>query len=164
MNSRFILREPEKEDAKSIYSLIKNGGVLDLNSEYLYLLLATHFKESCCLIEYQSQIIGFVSAYYLPSSSKTLFIWQVAVKEEFRGKNLAFKMIENISKRKSTEFLTTTVSPSNIKSKRVFEKVAEHFKTDIKSNICFSKGDFINAHEEEIQFTIGPIEKLKDEK
>ena len=94
MESRHTIREPEKIDAKQIYDLVKKSKVLDLNSHYLYLLQTTHFKNSCSVALFENQIVGFVSGYYLPNENDTLFIWQVAVDENHRGKNLALNLRE----------------------------------------------------------------------
>lgn len=159
--SSYTIRVPKKEDGKHIFKLIKDGGVLDLNSQYLYLLQTTHFQNTCCVIEDQNNIIGFVSGYYLPKDSKKLFIWQVAVKKEYRGQNLAFLMINDIVKREDINYILSTVSPSNNSSKRVFEKCANYYNTKIEKSTLFSLEDFISSHEEEIQFKIGPINKEK---
>ena len=105
MDTRYTIREPEKNDAKHIYDLVKKSKVLDLNSQYLYLLQSTHFKNSCSVALFENQIIGFVSGYYLPNENDTLFIWQVAVDENHRGKNLALNLIDNIVSRKNIKYL-----------------------------------------------------------
>ncbi|MDD2640567.1 MAG: GNAT family N-acetyltransferase, partial [Arcobacteraceae bacterium] len=97
MDSKIELRKPKKEDAKKIVNLIKVGGTLDLNSEYLYLLQTTHFQESCCVAVWEDEIVGFVSGYRIPNENNQLFIWQVAVAKALRGQNLAMRMIMYIA-------------------------------------------------------------------
>lgn len=156
--SEILFSKPLKENAKDIYNLIKRGGVLDLNSEYLYLLQCTHFSETCSVVTFNDEIIGFVSGYLLPNKSDTLFIWQVAVDERFRGQNIAFKTIMNIfNSNENIKYILSTVSPSNKSSQRVFEKLANHFNTKIENETAFSLEDFLNSHEIEVQYLIGPI-------
>lgn len=157
MDSKIILRKPEKNDAKKIVNLIKTGGTLDLNSEYLYLLQCTHFKQSCCVALINDEIVGFVSGYRVPNSPNTLFIWQVAVSSKCRGQNLAARMIINIKDELKSEYILSTVSPSNSSSIRVFEKIAKAQNTTLTKEVLFAKEDFLDAHEEEVQFCIGPI-------
>lgn len=158
--SEILFSKPLKENAKDIYNLIKRGGVLDLNSEYLYLLQCTHFSETCSVATFNDEIIGFVSGYLLPNKNDTLFIWQVAVDERFRGQNIAFKTIMNIfNSNENIKYILSTVSPSNKSSQRVFEKLANHFNTKIKNETAFSLEDFLNSHEIEVQYLIGPINK-----
>lgn len=156
--SGILFSKPLKENAKDIYNLIKRGGVLDLNSEYLYLLQCTHFSETCSVATFNDEIIGFVSGYLLPNKSDTLFIWQIAVDERFRGQNIAFKTIMNIfNSNENIKYILSTVSPSNKSSQRVFEKLANHFNTKIENETTFSLEDFLNSHEIEVQYLIGPI-------
>ena len=166
MNSSILFRIPQKKDAKRIVDLIKIGGTLDLNSEYLYLLQTTHFNETCCVAVCEDEIIGFVSGYLVPNEEEKLFIWQVAVSSKFRGQNLAKQIIMDIFNRnnskKQIKYILSTVSPSNKSSQRVFEKVSIDFDTDIKSKTLFSLNYFIDAHEEEVQYLIGPITQTKN--
>jgi len=166
MDSSILFRIPQKKDAKKIVDLIKSGGTLDLNSEYLYLLQTTHFNKTCSVAVCNDEIIGFVSGYLVPNEEETLFIWQVAVSSKFRGQNLAMQIIMDIFNRnnskKQIKYILSTVSPSNKSSQRVFEKVAIDFDTDMKSKTLFSLDDFIDAHEEEVQYLIGPITQTKN--
>ena len=166
MDSSILFRIPQKKDAKRIVDLIKIGGTLDLNSEYLYLLQTTHFNETCCVAVCEDEIIGFVSGYLVPNEEEKLFIWQVAVSSKFRGQNLEKQIIMDIFNRnnlkKQIKYILSTVSPSNKSSQRVFEKVSIDFDTDIKSKTLFSLNDFIDAHEEEVQYLIGPITQTKN--
>jgi L-2,4-diaminobutyric acid acetyltransferase len=162
MQEQILFTEPKKEDAKHIVDLIKRGGTLDLNSEYLYLLQSTHFSQTCCVAKYEDEVIGFVSGYINPKKSNELFIWQVAVDNRFRGKNLAQRIILSIFERealKEVNHICATVSPSNISSQRVFEKIATGFDAELKKETLFSVEDFLDSHEEEVQFLIGPIKK-----
>ncbi len=161
-----LIRNPKKDDGKKFYKLVENSKVLDLNSEYLYLLQSTHFETTCSVAEHAGEIIGFVSGYRIPQKPNTLFIWQVAVDERYRGNNLAKILLMNILKRKENldlQFINTTVSPSNKSSIRVFEKLTEELKTKIVNRSFFEKEDFTNSHEEEVLYEIGPF-KLKEKK
>lgn len=161
MNSSFLLKKPDKNDSKEIFQLIKSVGTLDLNSQYLYLLQTTHFQNTCSVAIYNEKIVGFVSGYIIPDDKETLFIWQVAVSNEVRGQNLAMKIILNIFNKNNTsnniKYILSTVSPSNKASQRVFEKIANKLNTKIENKTLFSIDDFFDAHEEEIQYLIGPI-------
>ena len=59
--------------------------------------------------------------------------------------------------RKNIRYLISTVSPSNISSQIVFEKFAKKYEANIKKSTLFFIEDFIDSHEEEVQFKIGPI-------
>lgn len=155
-----ILRKPNKNDSKNIFRLVENVKTLDVNSQYLYLLQATHFRDSCCIASYKDEIIGFVSGYILPKEKDKLFIWQVAVDSRFRGKSLAKKIMMEILSREEMsgiKYIYSTVSPSNIASQRVFEKTAKELETVLETESFFEIEDFIDAHESEVLYKIGPI-------
>ncbi|QKF78200.1 diaminobutyrate acetyltransferase [Arcobacter defluvii] len=156
-----IFSKPCIENSKDIFNLIKRCDTLDLNSEYLYLLQCSHFKKTCGIAILENEVIGFVSGYFIPDKNDTLFIWQVAVDEKFRGQNIAIKIIIDIYNRNNInnkiKYILSTVSPSNNSSKRVFEKLADNFNTKIENKTLFSLNDFLDSHEEEIQYLIGPI-------
>jgi len=152
-----LLRKPIKSDAKDIYQLVKDTNVLDVNSEYLYLLQTTHFKEYCCVATLDDQLVGFVSGYLLPDQEETLFIWQVAVSETARGRGLAGKMIIDILQRESTKnvhYVHTTISPSNSSSQRLFEKLSSEYGVSFTQETMFEIKDFNNAHEDEVLYKI----------
>ena len=154
-----LIRKPEKNDANKIYDLVKKSKVLDVNSEYLYLLQTTHFKDTCAVAVHENKVIGFVSGYMLPDNKDTLFIWQVAIDDEYRGNDLARRVILNIIKRDEigVNNIYSTVSPSNKASLRVFEKVANELNTQIINSNFFEISDFNNEHEEEVLYKIGPL-------
>lgn len=162
---KIYIRKPKKEFSKKIFQLVKSCGNLDVNSEYLYLLQTTHFKECCSIALCDDEVVGFVSGYKNPNNENTLFIWQVAIDENFRGLGLANKLIINTLKRKLNSNITainTTVSPSNKSSIKMFEKLASKLNTQMKSKSFFKKEDFIDAHEEETLYEIGPIKNQKE--
>ncbi|QKF82306.1 diaminobutyrate acetyltransferase [Halarcobacter ebronensis] len=159
---KIYIRKPTKEYSKQVFRLIKECENLDLNSEYLYLLQNTHFKESCSIAVCENRVVGFVSGYKLPNEPEILFIWQVAINEEFRGIGLANKLISNTLKRKLNSGITrihTTVSPDNKSSIKMFTKLAKNLDTKIIAKKFFKKEDFINSHEEEVLYEIGPIKQ-----
>lgn len=164
--SNFEFLIPQKKDSKKIFNLVKNTKVLDINSEYLYLLQTTHFRNTCCVVKEEDNIVGFISGYVHPQRNNVLFIWQVAVDEKVRGKSIAKKMMLDILKReenKNIKYINTTVSPSNKASIRAFEKLAQDLNTKIKGENFFEIEDFISSHEEEVLYEIGPFE-IKEKK
>lgn len=157
---KIILKKPNKKYAIDIYKLVHKSKVLDLNSEYLYLLQSTHFVDTCSIAVIDDTVVGFVSGYLLPEKANTLFIWQVAVDESIRGQGLAKKLIMNILERsdnRDLNYIHTTVSPTNKSSVRVFEKLTKELSTNMISKNFFEKKDFINQHEEEVLYEIGPF-------
>ncbi len=151
------IRKPDKKDAKQIYQLVKDTNVLDVNSEYLYLLQTTHFREYCSVAQSDSKIVGFASGYIVPNKPDTLFIWQVAVDSSTRGQGVAQKLILEILQRDSLKevcTIHTTISPSNTASQRLFEKLCDHYGASFTKEVMFEVSDFNDAHEDEVLYTI----------
>lgn len=129
MDKTPLFRKPELQDGTAIYRLIQASPPLDLNSIYLYFLQASHFADTCVVVEQDGEIVGFLSAYLQPDKPQRLFVWQVAVAESLRGQGLGKKMLLQLLRNqlhtpKITEF-ACTISPSNKASQRLFESFAQ---------------------------------------
>ena len=163
--TELTLRIPTSGDAKAVWELIRRCEPLDPNSSYAYLLLCTHFAETCVVAELEGDVVGFVSGYVQPNSPKTLFIWQVAVDTRARGMGLGRGMLLDILLReqcKGVTHLETTVSPSNEASRRMFQGVADRMRTELNEKAFFS-GELMaeDGHEDENLVTIGPFKPIE---
>lgn len=154
------LRPPVLEDGKAVHELIQRCPPLDVNSSYNYFLLCSHFRDTCVVAEANDRIIGFLSAYRIPSRPDTLFVWQVAVDETARGLGLAGRMLEQVAERPECagiRTLETTISPSNLSSRRVFERFAEkHQAKSGESTFLEARHFGAEAHDDERLISIGP--------
>lgn len=159
-SSRLLLRELRISDGAAIHRLVRACPPLDLNSLYAYLLLGAHHARTCVVAEGPSGIAGLVSAYRLPQSPETVFVWQVAVAPAARGQGLALRMLEHLLARPALagwRWLETTVTPSNGASRRVFETLAVRLGAGSEERTFFSKEDFHDPqHEPEMLIRIGP--------
>ena len=166
--SEIALRPPDVADGSRITQLISRSGPLDLNSEYLYLLLCHHFSDTCVLAEQGNALAGFLSAYRPPRQPDTVFVWQIAVDAPFRGRGLAWSMIEHLLQRnvcRDVRFLEATVSPSNQASRGLFQSVARRLGTECHVGPLFTEEMFLGteAHESEDLFRIGPFSFVRSE-
>lgn len=156
-----ILRPPTAMDGVSISEAVKKCPPLDENSVYCNLLQCSHFSQTSVIAEHNESVAGFATGYLIPSKPDTLFIWQIAVLPEFRGENLALKMIENVLSRKKCQhvkYLETTITGVNKESLALFERVAKHFNTNIESTVMFdSDAHFKGTHLSEMLHIIGPL-------
>ncbi|WP_045402868.1 diaminobutyrate acetyltransferase [Vibrio hyugaensis] len=125
-SKKWIFREPEVSDGDNVYSLIADCPPLDMNSSYCNFLQSTHFSKTCILVEHKGELAGFISGYQKPDEPNVLFVWQVAVAPRFRGKGLAFQMLDNLLKREGLEGIDTvetTITKSNEASWALFKKL-----------------------------------------
>lgn len=157
-----ILRAPLLRDAAAIHQLIADSPPLDLNSEYLYLLLSEHFSQTCVIAQRGEQIDGFISAYFLPDRPDVLFVWQVAVHERARGRRLGQAMLDHLKQRlrgRSLRYLETTVSPGNRASRGLFAAMARRWGVPMQEQEFFDTALFADeAHEAEPLLRIGPLD------
>lgn len=157
-------RQPRVTDGAQIWSLVKKTGVLDLNSEYCYLMLSAYFAETCIVSEFEDRIVGYVSAFRQPDRPEVLFVWQVAVDESMRGNGIGPRMLSELVQRdasRGVRSIETTVSPSNAASEAMFRKFARSHNARISIVEGFSGHLFASkSHEEEPLLRIGPIHRL----
>lgn len=157
-----VFREPVLSDAPKIWKLVQSSPPLDVNSLYCYLVLCMHFGGTSVVAQSDEELCGYVSAYILPDSPDTLFVWQVAVNSAFRGAGIAKTMLKDILQRKYSSrvsYMETTVTPSNAASDALFESLAKDLHASCRKNVLFSQNDFgQRTHEDEILYRIGPFD------
>lgn len=146
--------------------LVKDTGVLDVNSVYAYLLVGEHYSQTSVIAEVGDQLAGFISAYCPPDKPDTVFVWQVGVADAGRGKGIATRMLFEILRRPAcahVHYLDTTVGPSNAASMALFRRFADKLGTEVEESELFGSALFGPAdntsepHEPEILFRIGPF-------
>ncbi len=158
---KLVTRIPNIKDAIEVYRLIDRCKPLDLNSEYYYMIMCSHFRGTSVVAEAEGEIVGFISAYQKPEDLRTLFVWQVAVDSRFRGKKVSKLMMANILTRanvKIVDKIETTVSPSNMASLGLFKSMAKTLKADMSDSKFISSDMFDGEHEEEVLYTIKPVD------
>lgn len=161
--SDFVFSHPEVEDAPWIWRLVRETGVLDPNSCYLYLLLCRDFADSCLVARRTTDraLAGFVTAYRPPQRSDVLFVWQIGVSTASRRCGLARRMLGELLARcdePPVKFIEATVAPSNTASRRLFESLARDLQAPLNDAAGFDATDFrFGNHESEPSIRIGPI-------
>ena len=118
--------EPSAEDGDEIFNLIAQCSPLDENSSYCNFLQSTHFRKTCLIARLEGEVSGFISGYRKPEEPTTLFVWQVAVSPNHRGKGLAYQMLRSLISRDSLrgiESIETTITRDNGASWALFKKI-----------------------------------------
>lgn len=157
----FHYREPTAADGQAIAQLIASCPPLDRNSLYCNLLQTTHFARSCIMAERDGELVGWISGYRLPEEPTTMFVWQVAVHESARGLGLGVAMLRALFERPGVvgaERLVTTITPSNVVSRRMFARFAEDHGAKLCAEPWFDRQQhFGGCHESEECISIGPL-------
>lgn len=154
-------RSPSALDGSAITALIQNSPPLDTNSAYCNLLQCSHFAQTCVVAESNNQILGWLSAYIPPEQQDHIFIWQVAVHSEARGKGLAKHLLSALLKRNTlakVQYLITTITQENKASWSLFEGFAKSHQLNLSRTPHFEKAQhFQGVHETEFLVKIGPF-------
>ena len=155
-------RKPTLADAAAVHALIDECKPLDLNSRYAYMLLCTHFADTCAVAERDGNLLGFVSGYRKPSDDAVLFVWQVAVSPRARGQGVGKELLEEIAARPEqaqVRYLEATIGPSNRASWALFTSFATKHGAACAKEALFEPKDFGGQeHEAEQLLRIGPFE------
>ena len=155
------IRAPMPEDAVAVTDLIERCPPLDLNSTYCYLVQCSHFADTCAIAESDGVPVGFVSAHRLPQAPTTLFVWQVAVGPEMRGRSLGRAMILDILSRPYAEDINeihATVTADNGASMHMFCSLARRLATTARRAPYFdARQHFAGRHASELLINIGPF-------
>lgn len=158
---KVIYRHPVTDEGYTMYCLAKASQTLDVNSCYHYLLLCRHFSKTSMVAVHDDQVVGFVTGYIPPEDPGTLFIWQVTVASEFRGRGLALGMLESLIQALESSrlsYLNTTITPDNQASIHLFTALARRMGAPHTFNeVFFSEEQFgESGHVAEKLFQIGP--------
>ncbi len=153
-------RIPNATDGAALHRLIARCAPLDTNSLYCNLLHCSHFADTAIAAEMAGELVGFVSGYRLPQQPDTLFVWQVAVDEQARGRGLAVRMLTELLRRHrhSVSHLHTSITPGNDASWNTFRRLASQFGAPLNISTLFDKEQhFDGAHDSEMLVHIGPF-------
>jgi L-2,4-diaminobutyric acid acetyltransferase len=154
-------RPPRAEDGPAIWSLVAGSAPLDANSRYCNLLQCDHFAETCVVAETSDGIVGWTSAYRVPSAPEELFVWQVAVRADARGAGLGGRMLDTLIRRPAAEGcrrLTATVTESNHASLAMLAAFARRGGMQLSRGPKFDQHrHFEGLHETEFEVSIGPL-------
>lgn len=157
-NVSLAIRPLEPRDGAAIWALARESETLDLNSPYAYLMWAREYGESSCLAETDGQPAGFVMGLRPPQRPDTLFVWQVAVAHDRRGKGLARRMVTELARSMGARYVEATVTPSNHASAALFRGLAQRLGSPCTEQTYLPADAFpVTDHEEEVLFRIGPL-------
>jgi L-2,4-diaminobutyric acid acetyltransferase len=158
-------RMPTDEDGAAVWALIRECKPLDENSLYCNLIQCDHFQDTCIIAEMEGQIVGWISAYIVPSEPETLFVWQVAVSEKARGRGLGRKMLYELLERDACAEvfrLKTTITRDNSASWGLFRSFANRLGARLDDEPHYTREDhFEGRHATEHMVTITLCEALK---
>lgn len=157
-SSDALFRPPTAADGNRMWEIARDSGVLDVNSPYAYVLWGAEFADSSIVVEVEGRVVGFVTGFIRSSEPDTIFVWQVGVDADQRGKGLAARLLHGLMDRtgeeKGTVRLRTTISPDNEASQRTFGAVARDRGMTLNREEYLSADLLGEGHEQEDLYTI----------
>ncbi|WP_241249244.1 diaminobutyrate acetyltransferase [Rhodococcus sp. X156] len=141
-----------------MWEIARDSQVLDVNSSYAYVLWGRDFSGTSIVALDHDRVVGFVTGYRRPDRQDTLFVWQVAVDADQRGKGVAGRMLDGVLDRLATAGvvrLETTISPDNEASQALFTALARRRGVPISTEELFRPEHFPDSHEAEDLYTVG---------
>ena len=155
------VRKPALGDAADIHQLVVDGGTLEANSGYAYVLLCSHFAATSLVAEAEGELLGFVTGYRPPSHPDSVFVWQIGIASHARGRGLASILLDRLVALPAcadVQYLEATVTPSNEPSKNLFLGFARRHGVPCRVRDGFAATVFPDeCHESEQLYQIGPL-------
>ncbi|MEQ8355159.1 MAG: diaminobutyrate acetyltransferase [Kiloniellaceae bacterium] len=168
-----LVRKPRKADGARVWNLIKSIEKLDDNSMYCNLLQCSHFAGTCALAELvgaemdgelDGEPVGWISGYIPPESEDTLFVWQVAVHPDARGRGVAKRLVHALLKRREcrkVKRIHSTITRDNKASWALFRAIADDLGVPLVDDAHFEREThFDGAHATEHLVEIGPFDRV----
>lgn len=152
------VRRPRPSDGAHMWTLARDSGELDLNSSYAYLLMARDFASTCRIALCDNEIVGYLLGYRPPERPSHLFVWQVAVRDDQRGRGIAARMIDHLLDTcDGLDALEATVEESNAASRALFAGIARQHGAELAWSEGIPSADFPDGHAGEPMLRIRPL-------
>jgi L-2,4-diaminobutyric acid acetyltransferase len=125
-------------------------------------MMCQYFAATCVVAEEGGRCVGFATCFIDPKRADCLFVWQVGVAADQRGKGLASRMLLEVLGRPENHkvrFVEATIGPSNKASQALFTGLARRYGTEIRQQGGFTPEMFPGSgHEAEDLYIIGPFD------
>ena len=134
---KITIRNVEKTDNALLRHLAKQCPALDLHTQYTYWVNTYYFNKSSFILEDDGKPIGYIMTLNTPD---VIFIWQIGIIKEYRGKGLSYKLISAVMEyaKSINKPIEVTIASNNKNSFNAFKSAA------LKQNLKMIKSDVIN--------------------
>lgn len=148
-----LVRPAGVDDGARLWALARDTG-LDLNSPYAYVLWADRHRTTTLVAEDGDGLAGFVLAFRVPDAPGTVFVWQIAVAPDRRGRGIGGRLLDELVARSGATAVEATVTPSNAASAAMFRGLAARHGTTPVEGGGYGEHLFPDGHEAEVLFRI----------
>lgn len=151
------IRPPQRGDGAAMWTLARDGGELDLNSSYAYILMSRDFAATCRVAVSDGEVVGFLLGFCPPERPSSVFVWQVAVRGDQRGRSVAKRMLNDLVDSLDVDAVEATVEESNAASRALFASFARSRGGELTWSEGITASDFPDGHDAEPQLRISPL-------
>ncbi|OBS10252.1 diaminobutyrate acetyltransferase [Acidihalobacter prosperus] len=152
------IRKPKLSDGRRIWRLVRDSGVLDINSAYCYLLQCRDYADTAAVAEDADGLAGFVTGYRPPERPDVWFVWQIGVAPRARGQGLAKRLLRDVlTRHDDLRHVEATIEPGNQASRALFASLANELSAPMLESDGFEAHHFPDGHEPEPRIHIGPF-------
>lgn len=155
------VKTPRLGDGGGMWRVARDSQTLDLNSSYAYVLFARDFASTCRVAVVDGEVVGFVLGYRRPEDPTRLFVWQVAVDADQRGRGLSGRMLDDLVESpqdgQRVAWVETTITDDNTASQRLFASLARRWNVGETIEPLFESEHFPDGHDPEPVHLIGPF-------
>lgn len=155
-----VYRPATPADGREMWRFVREAGVLELNQSYAYILMCQHFGNTCLVAETDEKMVGFVLAYVPPRQPDTVFVWQIGVARDVRGRGVGLHLLRHLLALdgcRNVQYLEASVTPSNKPSQNLFRAFARKWGVSCRKLPFFPSEFFPEAHEPEFLYRVGPL-------
>lgn len=151
---RYTIRKATEKDSAKLRALANRCFPLDVHTPYTYWVLCTQSESNFILMDHDKEI-GFITSI---QSKDHVFIWQIAILEEYRSLGLSKMLIHSVFaygvERGISEFVVT-IAPENQRSFNAFYSYCQKEGYSFEKKGQMSIYDYIDIdfHETEQIYT-----------
>ena len=131
------IRKANKDDYLLLRNMAKSCKPLDVHTPYTYWMVCNFFHDGCFIAEEDGIAAGSIMTI---KGDDYVFIWQIGVVSEFRGKGLSqqlYKSVLDYARECRLKKIILSIAPDNDSSNFAFKKFCEKNELNlVQSGIC----------------------------
>lgn len=123
------------DSSEAIQALVADCPPLTLHTPFTYWVILSRSPDLCIGAFADGDLVGVVLT--IPSLARAAFVWQIGVRQEFRGQKVAHALLDRswqAAKCVGLKGIEVTIDPQNKASTSMFKKFAE--VNDLKMEVA----------------------------
>jgi L-2,4-diaminobutyric acid acetyltransferase len=130
-------------------------------TSYANLILTSHFADTCLVAELDGALVGFIGAYRPPTHPDSVFVWQIGVDAEQRGRGIGSALLHALvccPGCEGVDYVEATVPSTDVASRKLFQSFARDVDAvcDVRPNVS-ARAIQSSRRESEDLYRVGPI-------